>query len=320
MPFSSSSALRQRNLPGLVAPDELLAELAEALVPAVVAQSVQDLDPPLQLRDDIGADRDLSGRLHHVDLHEARRFGGHGQAVEGTGGRAYRSAGTPMPSASIAASPSAASPSAAGEVGAALVPLQARREGVRRRGPGQLRPDVGDQDLAVGELGDVLIGVGARDVVVDERGGQGAEPRAVPGPGKGLHQVRRRVHGHQPVGEPGPAPPLLGEQQPVADLVEAGVRPVVQLAAQAGIALDRLRQRPQIVHVQAGVAAVARQAFEPQPGALADDARRAPSEEPERSGPGRGPHEIGDERSLGGAAPVAVRLLAPQVDRCRQAG
>ena len=231
----------------------------------------------------------------------------------------YRSAGTPMPSASIAARSPAASPSRCGEAGGALVAAQGSHQGVGRWGPGQLRPDVGHEDLAVGELGDVLIGVGAGDVVADERGGQGAEPGAVPGPGEGLHQVRCRVCGHQPVGPAGPALPGLGEQQPVSDLVEAGVRTVVEFPAQVRIALDRLGQGPQVVHVQAGAAAVPGPAAEPQAGALADDPGRAPGEQPERGRPGRGPQDVGDKRPLGGAALVAVRLFAPQVDPCRQA-
>ena len=196
---------------------------------------------------------------------------------------------------------------------------QGRPEGVGRRGAGQLRPDVGYEDLAAGELGDVLIGLGTGDVAAGQRGGQGAEPGAVAGPGEGLHQVRCHAYGHQLVGPAGPALLRLGEQQPVPGLVEAGVGPVVQVGAQAGIALNRLRQVLQVVHVQAGAAAVAGPAVEPQAGAFGDDPGRAPGEQPERGGPGRGPQDVGDERPLGGAALVAVRLFAPQVGRCRQA-
>ena len=233
----------------------------------VAAESVQNLGTPEQFRDNGGAERDLSGRFGQVDLHETRRFRGHRKAVKdrrdgvvplGRHADAVRVERGEAVSRRV---------ELAREVSAAFVAPERGRQGVRGRGSGQLRPDVGHQDLAVGELGEVLVGVGARDVVVDKGGGQGAEPRAVPGSGEGLHQVRRGSHGHQPVGAAGLALPRFGEQQPVSDLVEAGVRPVVEFSAQVGVPLDRLGQGPQVVHVQAGVPPVAAQAFEPQAGA-----------------------------------------------------
>jgi hypothetical protein len=84
---------------------------------------VQDRDPPLKLRDDIGADRDLSGRLHHVDLHEARGFGGHRQAVEGFRDRAIPFGRDPDAVGVDRGQPVGSRAEGPGEAGAALVPL-----------------------------------------------------------------------------------------------------------------------------------------------------------------------------------------------------
>ena len=101
-------------------------------MPAVAAQRVQDRDPPLQLRDDIGAERDLGGRLHHVDLHEARGFGGYRQAVEDTRDRAIPLGRNPDAVGVYRGQPVGCLAERRGEAGAALVLLQACREGAGR--------------------------------------------------------------------------------------------------------------------------------------------------------------------------------------------
>jgi hypothetical protein len=80
--------LRQRDLPGLVAPRELLTELAQALVPAVAGQGVQDADASVQVPDDAAAQGGLGGRFGQVDLDEAGRVRGGRQVVEEFGDRA----------------------------------------------------------------------------------------------------------------------------------------------------------------------------------------------------------------------------------------
>src|SRR6202012_5138580 len=74
--------LRQRNLAGLVAPGELLAELLEPFVVTVAAERVQNLGTPEQFRDNGRAERDLSGWFGQVHLHETRPLRGHRKAVK----------------------------------------------------------------------------------------------------------------------------------------------------------------------------------------------------------------------------------------------
>ena len=136
----------------------------------VAAKRVQNLGTPEQFRDNGRAERDLSGGFGQVDLHETRPFRGHRKAVKdrrdgvvplGRHADAVRVERGEAVSRLI---------ELAREVSAPFVAPERGRHGIRGRGSGQLRPDVGHQDLAIGELGDVFVSVGARDVVVDKGG------------------------------------------------------------------------------------------------------------------------------------------------------
>jgi hypothetical protein len=131
---------------------------------------MQNLGTPEQFRDNGGAERDPSGGFSQVDLHETRPFRGHRKAVKdrrdgvvplGRHADAVRVERGEAVSRLI---------ELAREVSATFVTPERGRHGVRRQGSGQLRPDVGHQDLAIGELSYVLVGVGARNVVVDKGG------------------------------------------------------------------------------------------------------------------------------------------------------
>ena len=309
--------LDERHLPLLaVAIGKVLAELLEQVGPPA-GDPAQQRDAALDLGEHGGAERGSGGRLDHVELEEAGELDRGGQVGEPARDLAVALRRLPRPGGvepgERVARPGQALPGVGGQPGEPLDQVVHRlRTGDRRR---QLR----DQDLAVDQLADIGGGVLGGDLAVgvggDQGGGQVGDARAATGARERRLQVLRPLDRDQVVGAHLVDQAGLGVAQPAGGAVEARVGAVEELGAQRRVAPEVLAEGEEVVHVEAGVAAVggARPEGEAgrRPGCRVDGAERAAGEEAERGGARRHAEEVAHQGALGALPLLAVGVALP---------
>ena len=307
----------ERHLARLPALPHRVPEAAQVVLDPRAGQAVEDVDGPQDLVRDRARERRARGRLGHVDLEEAGQLDPRGQRLELRG---HRPVGFDVPAHAARVD---------GVDGGA--DLRQRRGRVRSRGHGaQLIDQVGqrlpprdrrrqvrDQDLAGAQLGDVCLRVVARDLGIRGQDGRDQLVRRGAGGGALEDELQRAVEvdRDQMIGADAVGQPRLGVAQPPARYIQARVRPEGQRCPHRRILLEDATQTVQVVAVQTGVALIASARRDRQIGGLADRARRAAREQPERRGPPRHAIEVADQGALDLQAALARRLLLPDGQR-----
>jgi hypothetical protein len=256
---------------------EILAKGVQALRAGAAGQAPQEVDAGRHLVQHRGAERRLGGRLHHVHLEETRHLDRRRQGLE-IGGDGTVALGRRAGAAGVQLGQHVARRGeATGRVLARLEARQVVHEVVDGFRAGDGRREVGDQDLAVDQLGDEGIGVFLGDLQLAGGGilgggGTGGGRRAAGGSGGivstggivGAANVanvagvagRRCRHRHQRRGEVGGADAVPGKLQGGFQVIGGlhGHQVMgAHLVLEARLGITQPARRP----VEAGVRAVA---------------------------------------------------------------
>ncbi len=315
--------LEERHLAPLEPFVEVLAEPFEPLDRPVDGETEQDLQGARHLGQHLAAQRRAVAGLDHVELEEARHLDRGGQLAQRLGHRLVaggigpRAAGVELlQGRAHLDQPFGGLLGDRGVRDAAELLDQV----VDRLRPGDRGGEVGDQDLAVDQLGDELPRLVDRDVAVgiegDQRLGDLEGGGAPLGAAQGLLEIVVRIHRHQVMGAHLLVQPRLGVAQAAGGAVEAGVGAVGERGAHLRIARQVLAEREQIVHVEPGVPLVGRAGAD---GDARGRSRRrldrpqgAAREEAERGGARRHAIEVANQRPLGALPLLAVGLGPPE--------
>jgi hypothetical protein len=176
------------------------------------------------------------------------------------------------------------------------------------------RTGVADEELVVDQLRHVFLGLGLGDLVVDQHRRRGLRGRSSSGALEHGGEIGTIVDGDEVVGAAGSGQPGFGQTQATSCLVEAGVGLVHEQLAELWITLDGFGQRPQVVHVEPAVTSVPLPRLQLQSGLRVDGASGAAREQTERRGSGRRSTEVRHHSGLELAAPLAVRILLPDLE------
>jgi hypothetical protein len=280
---------------------------------------VEDPDASLDLGDDPATERGLLGGFDQVDLHQTGQLGSHGETREDRGDGSITVGGEPQPRGvdRLESSPRLVDP--LGDPCRLGVRAQGGDEAVHRLLSRDERAGVGHEELAVDQLRHELLGLGPADLVVHQHPDHGLPCRSSSSALERCGEMGALVDCDEVVGAAGGGRPDFREAQPTGHLAEAGVGLVREQRADLRVVLDGLGQRPQEVHVEPAVPAVALPRLQAQPGPRADGAGGAPGEQTEGGGPGRGSAEVRHHGRLQLAALPAVRFLLPDLEGLVQA-